>query len=191
MLLTSSATRVSGLGQYDTEKVLRKIFDYSLRAVACSHNNMKTSTLSMARSWRSNAWWSLQGGFDYGFANCQVPGRPCTRWEDIFEKWLGLCWRESAAQRAVWITLKGDFVSFPCRLATSSAKYAKLVLQHRGCQHIKTEPRLIPDDLRSVLWFPLDGARRWLQLNGDSKVRVQLAQWDMARQKPVLRCQSF
>lgn len=95
---------------------------------------------------------------------------PCTRWDNIFEQLMGTCWRGSAAPRAVWITLKDNFVSFAIGWATSSSKQAKQVLQRCYRKNAPATPRVIPDDMSSVLWFPLDGAARQLELNDDSKI---------------------
>lgn len=87
-----------------------------------------------------------------------------------FVKWKGAKWREEVSHKPLWCTQNNYFVSFATGWATSNAKRSKQVLKERVEIFAAAVPRIISDEMIHVPWHSLNGAKRRLELNGDSKV---------------------
>ena len=155
-----------------TVKCLKKIYQFSFRLMNADANNAALTLVVRCLSWRCQRWWKHREGME-GMTRA-LPGRPLSRWEDIFTSYNGVDWmRKMNESKEGWKKTAQSFVVFAWRFVE-----AKVKLQYgddkpvvRKFQNAPKEKVDVDQDISLFSWSKPHKCTR-LELLGDSNLIV-------------------
>ena len=160
-------------------KCLRNIFHFSLRVPNISVSSSALRLVSRCLTWRNQTWWKHREGMGDNRLSRLHPGRPSTRWEDIFVSYLGINWSSVLCSNVDgWKSRQSDFIAFGWGFASSKYRLKngedKQVV-HRHLKHCKSDDNPIDQD-EAILPFQFtDKNFARIELIGDSNLIVNWA----------------